>query len=181
MGRTVAVKASDAKSAVEGGKFKPYPEGEYIAEIIDVEDAEVKNGKDKGRPTIKVTLRFTDENEINVGKKYIEWGLPLFGAWASGKSAFLFYQFFKALGVEFPAEGEGDVELPDNDELLGETIGVRLTIVDSNKLDPDFPPEDEVYLKQNKTGGYFDPARGIKSAPKAASDSAAPAESDFAL
>lgn len=181
MGRTVAVKAKDAKSAVEGGKFKPYPEGEYIAEIIDVEEPEggIKSGQNRGKPTLKVTMRFTDENEVGAGKKYIEWGVPLFTEWASGKSAFLFYQFFKAVGVEFPEDG--DVDLPDNDELLGEEIGVRLTVQDSNKLDPDFPPEDEVYLKQNRTGGFFPASRGIKSPPKADSGSSEPTEKDFDL
>lgn len=166
MGITVAVSGEDAKAS--SGVFKAYPEGEYVGEIIDVKQSAVKGGANKGKPTLEVQFKFTEAGPGDefVGKKYKEFQVPLFGKWASGKSAFQFYQFFKALGVVFP-EGDGEVELPDIEDLWGQEVGIRLTREEKedgkgNKVTDD--DGNQVYV--NRTSGFFPASKGIKaSAP----------------
>lgn len=163
MGRTVAVNGSDAVAAENTG-FKPLPEGKYIIQITGTEDKTVQGGDNKGKPTLNVKFKVTEaHDEALLGKKATIFGIPMFPTWASGKSAFTFYQFFKAVGVEFPKEGEAaDVELPDNEDLWGEEIGVDVTIDNSGQ-------------KPQNRFAYFPASKGIGDAP---AGGAAAAEDD---
>jgi hypothetical protein len=160
MGRTVTVNGDDA----QGGTFV-YPAGEYIGQIIDVQvakDGFAKKGAhaDKKKyPALNVKLKWVEApNENHVGKKFVAWQVPDFPTFASGSAAFLYFQFYKALGVVFPKAGEsGDVELPDFEDIVGEEIGVRLTVQEAT----------EQYKASNKVGGFFPAEDGIKTPTEA--------------
>jgi hypothetical protein len=154
MGRTVTVDGDDAAS---GGSFL-YPDGEYIGEIIDVQSAKdgyAKSGANKGKPAINVKFRWEEaQKDGHVGKKFVAWQVPDFPKFASGSAAFLYFQFYKALGVVFPKEGEsGEVELPDFDDILGQTIGVRLSVEEGDV--------SKGYKDRNKVSAFFPPDKGI--------------------
>jgi len=154
MARTVKVSGSAAKDATSGGTL--LPEGEYIGTIIDVDEGEFKGEHSKGIGKLVVQFKVS-EGEF-VGKKIKCFNVPLEGEFNNGSSAFLFYQFFGALGVEFP-DGDNDVDLPDNEELWEQEIGFRV------KHKPKFSDPTETVAE---VAGFFPASRGVKQAPKAA-------------
>lgn len=167
MARTVGVSGADAKSAESTG-FKAYPEGEYIGEIIDVKSAAfAKSGQhaDKTKyPANNIQVKFTEAGpgEEFVGKKFTAWQVPDFPKFASGKSAWLFYQFYKATGVEFP-EGDGDVELPDLDDLYGEEIGIRISREEQQDAAGNTLLGDDGEPKyRNRVSAFFPASKGVK-------------------
>lgn len=168
MARTVNVSGSDAKASENGG-FAPLPVGDYIATIVGTTDKAIKSEANKGLPTLDVQFKITESpDETLIGKKYTAFGVPVFPAWKNGKSAFLFYQFFKAVGVEFPKEGEsGDVELPENEDLWGEDIGITAKVEKDNQG------------KDRNNFGFFPASRGLKADAKIAS--AAADDDEFVL
>jgi hypothetical protein len=102
--------------------------------------------------TIKVTESGTGEG---VGKKFIAWQVPDFDKWDSGSVAFLYFQFYKALGVVFPKAGEsGEIELPDLVDIIGQEIGVTLNIQAAT----------EKYAASNKVAKFFPASDGVKIA-----------------
>lgn len=163
MGRVVTGVSAEAAAEAKAG-FKAYPAGEYIAKIIGTKEEAIKNGANKGKPVLKVEFKFTEAGpgEQFVGKKYTEFQVPLFKEWASGKVAFLFYQFYEALGVNFP-KGGGDVELPDDEDIWGEEIGIRLTQEQSRDANgqPVVDAEGNPVMR-NRTGGFFPASKGVK-------------------
>ncbi|MGB4581380.1 MAG: hypothetical protein WBI91_05905, partial [Coriobacteriia bacterium] len=136
MARTVEVSGEDAKSSESG--FPVYAKGEYIGEIIDVKNSvAAKQGLNAGKPAIDLKVRFTESSTgEGIGKRFTVFRVPVFPEWASGSVAFLFYQFFKAVGVVFPEKGKGAVELPDNEDLLGQEVGVILDIEEDQNGNP---------------------------------------------
>lgn len=155
MGRIITASGDDAKAAETGG-FALWPAGDYIGEIIDITKGTVaKQGPNKDKPGMNVKVRFTESGTgKGVGKKFVAWQVPDFEKWASGSSAFLFYQFYKALGIEFPKEGESfDVELPDHIDLLGQEIGLKLVIEAGD--------EKKGYKDKNKVAGFFAASKGV--------------------
>jgi len=153
MARTVSTSAADAKGATAG--FTPLPAGDYIVEIIDVEEGVYGPASaNSGKPKLTVQYKVVEPEEF-AGRKFKDFSVPLFPKWTSGKVAFIFYQFFKALGVEF--NDDGDTDLPENEDLWEQTIGVKLGVEPKNS-DPS--------TLQNKVQGYFDPSKGVQTAPK---------------
>lgn len=150
MAFTIKVNAAAAKEAASGGDFKPYAPGDYIVEIKNVVEGEFAGANSKGLPKWEVHYTIVDPDEF-AGKKFRDFNVPVFTEWKSGKSAFMFYQFFGALGVDFSEDGE--VELPDPDDTWGEQIGVTLGIEEYN----DKP--------RNVVKRYFPAADGIKNVP----------------
>lgn len=166
MARTATVSGADAKNSAGG--FKAYPEGDYIGEIIDIKTVPfAKSGAhaDKEKyPANNIQVKFTEAGpgEEFVGKKFTAWQVPDFFKFASGKSAWLAYQFYKSVGVVFP-EGDGDVELPELDDLWGEEIGIRITREERTDKDGDPVLDDDgnpVY--QNRVSAFFPPSKGVK-------------------
>lgn len=156
MARSVKVSGAAAKESTSGGTL--LPAGEYIATIIDVEEGEFTGANSKGIGKLTVQFKIS-EGEFE-GKKIKTFGIPLQGEWNSGKVAFLFYQFFGALGVKFPeGDSEEDIELPDNEDLWEQEIGLVI------KHEPDY--KDETITRAN-ISGFFPASRGVKNAPKAA-------------
>lgn len=150
MARTVVTSKSQAKAATAG--FTPIPDGDYIAEIVGTKDAKVKSEANKGKPTLDVDFRVVEGSEE--GRKFKVFGVPMFTEWASGSVAFLFYQFFGALGIKFDEDGE--TELPENEELWGQNVGVTAKSTYDKERD-----------RYNTQYYFFDPAKGIKNPPKA--------------
>lgn len=151
MGRSFNNKAEDAKKALEGGGGKPLPTGEYLAIISDVSDTVLKSQANAGKEALNLKLTITESGTgQGVGRKVNAWRVPLFDKWGSGKTAFEFFTFHKALGVDFSQDGE--VDLPDNDEILGQEIGVYLTIGEPNEKGQSY----------NEVGRWFPASDGIK-------------------
>lgn len=174
MARSITVSGSDAKAAESTG-FKPWPAGNYIGTIIDVKETTIGKVGSKSpnakKPALNVTVKFTDSNTgKGEGKKFIAWRVPDFTKWASGEGAFLFYQFYKALGVVFPPDGEdGDVDVPDLEELLDQEIGIALKI-----------EKDDKGVSRNAVAGFFAASKGVGE-PVATADDDADLADEFTL
>lgn len=155
MGRSFNNNPETAKKALEGGGGGPVRVGEYIVRIDDVQDVAFANkgphADKKKYPAVNLKLKIietgTGEGE---GRKVSAFRVPMFDEFASGKSAFEFFQFFKALGVDFSAEGE--IDLPENDDILGAEVGVYLTIGDPN----------EKGNRYNEVSRWFPASDGVK-------------------
>jgi len=157
MTRTVKVSGADAKDSTSGGVL--LPEGEYIATIIDVDEGVFKGANSEGIG--KLTVQFKVSEGEFAGKKIKTFNIPLEGKWKSGSVAFLFYQFFGALGVEFPKDGDGEVDLPDNEDLWEQEIGIVI------KHGPDYK---DASVTRAEVNGFFPAARGVKKPPVAVDD-----------
>lgn len=164
MARTVNVSGSKAAEATAG--FPTIPAGKYIAKIVDVKEAKTEgksNPVNKGLPVLVVRYKITESsNGEGVGRQFTDFQVPLFKEWNTGSTAFTFYTFFKALGVEFPKKGEdGDVELPENEDIAGEEIGLVLGV--EQKFGA---PKGET---TNKVKNYFAASDGLPE-PKETED-----------
>jgi len=167
MARTVTASGSDAKNS--SGTFKAYPEGEYIGEVIDIKGtAFAKSGahSDKTKyPANNIQFKFTEAGPGDefVGKKFTAWQVPDFFKFASGKSAWLAYQLYKAVGVEFPEGEDVEVELPDLDDLYGEEIGIRLVREPQQDADGNDLLDDDGEVKyRNRVAAFFPASKGVK-------------------
>lgn len=165
MGRTITgVSEAEAKEAASS-VFKAYPAGEYIAKIIGTKKTTVANsGANKETPAINVELKFTEAGpgDAYVGKKFTAFRVPDAPKFASGKNAFLFFQFYKALGVSFAEDG-GDTELPDYEDLWGEEIGVRLVQEQKEDGKGNVVEDDEGNpVMVNRVAAFFPASKGVK-------------------
>lgn len=155
MGRTVAVSGKAAEEATKG--FAALLPGKYIAKIMDVKDGKFGDkSENKGREKIAVRFKIIEGPE-GVGRQFTDFNIPLFPEWASGKTAASFFKFFKAVGVEFPdKDSDADIDLPDNEDLLGEEIGITLkTEQKYGQTDPD------VTESKVDSFGYFPASDGL--------------------
>lgn len=156
MARTITASGDDAKASESNG-FSLWPDGDYIGEIIDVTATTYgkpeSSSPNRNKPAMNVKVRFTESGTgVGVGKKFVAWQIPDFEKFESGSSAFLFYQFYKALGVEFPKAGEtAEVELPDHIDLLGQEIGLKIVIEKGTGN----------YKDKNKVNGFFPASKGV--------------------
>lgn len=139
--------------AVSEAKGKPLPAGEYIAQIVDAEEGEYgSSSKNAGRPRLKLQMKILESGTgEGVGRKITDWGLPLFPEWASGSVAFTFINFCKAMGIALPeGDEEFEVEFPDIDELMGQTVGIKVSV----ENDPQGEPRSRV-------ADYFSPDKPL--------------------
>lgn len=170
MGRVVSGTSAEEARAAKGG-FKAYPAGEYIGKIIGTKEGVFSSPNNKGKPNLKVEFKFTEAGpgEQYVGKKYTEFNVPLFGRWNSGAVAYLFYQFYESLGFKFPEDGS-DVELPDDEDIWGEEIGIRIGQEPYVKDGVPQVDDDGNPVMRNKTLGFFPASKGVKVTVNADSD-----------
>lgn len=160
MSRTVSVNGAEASEATAG--FSPLPEGDYIATIIRVKEGKFKGANSAGLAKLEVEYKITESGTgEGVGRKIRDFNVPLVSKWNSGKSAFIFYQFFGALGVEFP-EGDADVDLPEDDDLYEQSIGLKI-VQEEDYKDPT--------ITRNRISGYFAADKGVKVAAAKKEDS----------
>lgn len=129
--KTVKVtQAAKEQAAAGGGDFKPLEAGVYNVDIFDAEEAEIKNGANKGVTGVRMQFRISagqkgaNRRVFNTVWDTERWA-PKDGK-AEGAVNFQFHQFYKALGFDLSDE---EFELPDVEDLLGETLAVRLKIV----------------------------------------------------
>lgn len=167
MARTVTIDGT--KAAESAGGFALLPEGDFIAEIISTKDGVYTSEKNNGVPKLELGFKIIEGHDDFVGKKFRDFNIPMEGEWKNGSNAFMYYQFFEALGVKFPKKGEiADVELPENEEMWGMEIGV------TSKIKPDLKGVDR------NNFSYFHPSKGIKNVAAAGAGGSA-AEDEFDL
>lgn len=140
----------DVEGALQGGAGETLPGGEYIVQITDIKDRAdgfARQGKHAGWPAVDLVLKVVESGTgVGVGQSVRHFNLGIFPKFDSGKANFTFIQFFTALGVEL----KGQVELPTNEEILGQKVGVVLGFTDErngkiyNEVTRFFPPEDGV-------------------------------------
>lgn len=154
--------------------FKPIPEGTYKATIYDVKEGEYASEANKGRPKFDVQVRIAEGQYAN---RRLFTHVPLFLEWGSGADAFAFYDFFGPLtgstSKEFRAEvkeavesGEGELDLPTPNDLMGKEIEVFVTVVpdtwkfnQEKETNPNADPED---YKRNEIRSFNLPEKGAK-------------------
>lgn len=135
MVRKQQVSGADSKASEGGGTFEPLAAGVYNVSIFDHQVKQYGNGANAGRDYLALQLRISDGQKGANRRVFVNVGD--FPKWApkNGKEAnnFLFFQLYKALGVEFP-DGDDitEVELPDYEDLNGSSLAVRLKIVEDD-------------------------------------------------
>lgn len=127
------------ESVATGGAFKPLPKAWYHVEIEDVEEREVKQGKNKGREMYGYKFKV-------VGGDYD--GRYLFTQsclWL--EAIFTQRDIQKAIGFESLGEPNKDGKRPftiaDTDELIGKELKVYVIVKDKFVKDGEEPEEDE--------------------------------------
>lgn len=149
MARSVKVSGADNKASEGGGTFEPLAAGVYNVTVFDHQVKQYNNGANAGRDYLALQLRISDGQKGANRRVFVNVGD--FPKWApkNGKEAnnFLFFQFYKALGVEFP-DGDDitEVDLPDYEELNGSPLAARLKIVE----------DDYAFKKAQKEGTLGD-------------------------
>ena len=136
MARTVNLSGKDVKKSENTG-FAPLPAGKYNVTVFDLDEGEYKNGVNKGRPFLKLQLRISDGQKGANRRLFVNVGdFPYWknkdGSGSDGASNFLYWQFYKSLGVVFPGKDEEDeveVVLPDLEEIEGASLAVKVKIV----------------------------------------------------
>ncbi len=138
MSRTTKVTPGAAAKAAEGNAFKPLPAGIVNATIFEHSAAEIKKGDNVGVTGLNIQFRISDGQKGANRRIFTHvWETE---KWASGSVNFLYFQFYKALGVEFKdADGNDleEVELPDLEDLNGSPLALKLKVV----------PDDYQYKK----------------------------------
>lgn len=155
MARSVTIDGTEASEANSG--FALLPEGDYLAEITGTKDGKYTSQANNGLDKLELQFKITEGSDEFVGKKFRDFNIPMQPKWKNDKVAFMFYQFFEAVGVKFPKKGEkADVDLPENEDLWGVEIGV------TSKISPDNKGVDR------NNFSYFHPSKGIKNPASAA-------------
>lgn len=140
MARTTVkvTKAAQEEAAKGGGDFKPLDAGIYNVTIVDAEETTITNESSANKGTTGVRLQFRiSEGQKGTNRRLFQTVYDV-ERWAAkpgkdeGTVNWLFSQFYKALGVNM----EGDVELPDVEDLLGESLAAKVKItVDKYKFE----------------------------------------------
>lgn len=127
---------------------KPIPAGPYIATIVttkkDGDTIEVQPAAKEGANAQRsiFNVRFRIESEGYKGRNIFA-RIPLFTKWAptgkgtypNGAPAFLYYQFFEALGFE--VKGVDSFQVPDPKTLLGKVVELVVDEKDPDQWNPD--------------------------------------------
>lgn len=133
MARKVSVtKGAEEQAKSNSGVFKPLPAGKTInVSIFEAEETKIGKGLNEGVTGARMQFKVS-EGQAGANRRLFQsvYDVERWAPKEPGKEGavnFLFYQFYKALGVSFPEDGE--VELPEIDELVGEELAVKLKIV----------------------------------------------------
>lgn len=127
----------------EPEEWTPAPSGEYIVQLLEAEDTQIKNGPNAGQPRSALKFEITDcDGEL---EKYN--GRTVYHNVTYGEKALpIVKQMLRAFGVpEKELEGELDWEW---DELIGVKVKARLKSVPArkDKNDPtrEYPAKNEI-------------------------------------
>jgi hypothetical protein len=122
MGFKVVVSEKEASSKV----LEPVPSGWYIANITDVEMKEVQNppkpGKKDNRGEAFYAMELVIESPEQYEGRKLWTNVMLFAG-----ALYSAVQLVGAVGGEVP-ESEGELIIPDPDELLGKTVAVKVSV-----------------------------------------------------
>lgn len=114
--------------------YEPLPKGTYATTIYSAELTEVKSGDNAGKPQLKVQLRVSEGQYEN---RRLFTYVPLY----TGKAFWKTQAFFTALGYDLKA---GNFQVPAVQDLLGQPIGAKVTIVSNSQSGDD----------ENNVGGF---------------------------
>lgn len=161
MGRTITVNKNAAAEATSGPKA--LTPGRYIASIIGAKTEKFKSGNNVGKDRLVAQFKIGDESSTGegAGRRISDFAIPLD---PDTTVAFKLYQFFGALGVNFDAD---TVELPDNDDLLGEEIGLVIDVEEDNRGLKDDAGNP---VLRNTIKRYFKASEGVGQKTVAADD-----------
>lgn len=123
MGRRITLTADRAVAGSASGEL--VPEGWYDALIEAVEDTEVKNGENKGKPMLKTRFKITGPTQV--GRVATKWVCLFPGK--DGKALITYYQLAAAVGkpVEFDDDATStEFEVLDDDELVGKPVQIKI-------------------------------------------------------
>lgn len=123
------------------GSYEALPKGTYSTTIFSAELTEVKSGDNAGKPQLKVQLKVAD------GEEYANRRLFTYVPLYTGKAFWKTQAFFTALGYDMKA---GNFQVPEINELLGKSIGAKVTVVPNS-----MSGEDE-----NNVGGFTSATSG---------------------
>lgn len=137
MSRLVNITGDAVKaSRTVGVGFDPLPSGWYNCTIYDIEEKEFKNkGKHPGDTYLNLELRVAEGDFEN---RRVFAMVPLFERWAPGPKTpdgfpTLLIPFLEGLGYDL--EDVEELEIPEDEDLIGEYITVRVAVeVDDYRL-----------------------------------------------
>jgi len=130
MARTTVkvTKAAQEEAAKGGGDFKPLNAGIYNVTVVDAEETTItrEDSPNKGTTGVRLQLRIS-EGQKGTNRRLFQtvYDVERWAGKDEGTVNWLFSQFYKALGVNM----EGEVELPEVEDLLGEALAVKVKIV----------------------------------------------------
>ena len=159
MGFTIKLTKENIEQA-KGGSFEPLPKGVYGATIVS---AKVGNSKSSGNPMY--TIEYNVEHSGGRTRKIKGWHV------IAGPGSFSSANLLKALGLPFPGKDTeaGEFEFPDGDELIGETLNVKVGVQSYETINPDTGEEETRY--SNNIAGTFPYDENMHSAPGDEDDS----------
>lgn len=135
MGRKVnTTKGAQEQAASGGGDFKPLAAGKYNVTVFEAEETEITNAKSANKGVTGVRMQFRISDGQNGANRRLFQSVYDVEKWApkpgkeEGAVNFLFFQFYKAIGVDFPEDG-GEIDLPEIEDLVGEALAVKVKIV----------------------------------------------------
>lgn len=129
--RVINVTGEDKREAAEANSFTPLPAGWYNATIFSVEEKQFKvKGKHPADDYFNVQLRISEGDYLN---RRLFVMVPLFPKWNPTEKTpngfpTLLIPFFEALGYDV----EGEFEIPEESEILGEPITIKVSIEDDD-------------------------------------------------
>jgi hypothetical protein len=159
MGIKVVLSEKEANSK----PLDPIPSGWYLVTISDVELKESKSQKNAGKPYY--AIEHTVAEGPHEGRKVYSNVMLFEGALYSA------VQLVAALSGDQPTEGE--LEVPDPDELIGEQLLAKVKITPKRQVKDDSTGEMKEYDARNDIGGYK-PASAQASTTAAKSSSLLP-------
>lgn len=116
-------------------RFEPLPEGEYKVSVFEFTPGEYKSAANQGKKNIRVQFRVMEGEHTG---RFLWETIPLFDTWGSGKPAYSFPNFFKAIGL-------WQKEFESMEVIKGKTLGVKLTVTPDdyafNKARDEYPQQ----------------------------------------
>lgn len=146
-----------------GGDFQPLPKGWYEVEIEDVDEVQVKSGKNEGKDMYKYKFKVIGGDYDN-RKLFTQ-------ACLWNEAIFTQRDIQKALGIPLGKTENGKVAfiIADTDDLIGKELKVRVIVKDKFVKEGEEPDEDADGnpLQDNEIKGYA-PLKGAATAAPAA-------------
>lgn len=108
----------EALASASSSSYEPIPAGSYNATVYDVKSETVKSGPNEGKPRFNIQFKIT-------GGKFDNRRVFGYVALYVGNDFWKTQSFFSALGYDMKS---GKFTVPENNDLLGKPVGVRVKI-----------------------------------------------------